>query len=345
MKLEQVLHQILANKIACKVLDDILYITPMTPDQKLLVYHQHQEIVREAELEGILTDSEMEDLLIKNGLWSTEEETELSGASIRMDGLKEEMYRYYEGFKSGQVEKLRHLLTRLRMRSGELFRKKHSYDLYTCSGLASMNQLHFMLINNTILPDGRRLKDINPDDIYIRILSEQYAVNRPSDNDIRQAAKLDMWRSIWHSAKGATSVFGLPASDLSEEQRSLIGWSRLNDNISESVEPPDKVVLEDDDLLDGWLLVQHKKREAEKKEKDSGGSKRPGAQEVYIPADTSNDAARIDSMNSVAAQLTKKQRARMLERNGVVSQEKMPDSQRQMLMEATQAFHDRMRSN
>jgi hypothetical protein len=203
-----------------------------------------------------------------------------------------------------------------------------------------------MLLHNSHFKDGRKLVDTNPDEVYVRILSERYANNRPGDNDLREVSKISLWRSIWHAAKGASSLFGVPAYALSDEQRSLIGWSRLYDNIAEAHETPDKAVLEDNDLLDGWLITQHKKRDEERKvqQGEKSGSRRNGAQEVFIPAETAEDAARIEGMNDAMTRITKKQRLKLIEEKGRVSEQHMPDSQQAILMQATQAFHDRMRN-
>ena len=43
--------------------------------------------------------------------------------------------------------------------------------------------------------------------------------------------------------------------------KNIVMWSQLYDNVQESMDAPTKDVIKDDDLLDGWLIVQGKKRE------------------------------------------------------------------------------------
>ena len=42
----------------------------------------------------------------------------------------------------------------------------------------------------------------------------------------------------------------------------------MYDNIQESMDCPTEDVINDDDMLDGWFIVQNRKREKDKKEKD-----------------------------------------------------------------------------
>jgi len=345
MTQELTLYQIIAGKVACKILGDLLYVKSPTPEQKLMGLQIYQDTLLEAELDGVLTDTEMQTIMIQNGLWSPTEESELSTASTRMDTLKEEMYKRYSSFQSQQIERLRRLLIGLRTRAGELFKKKHAYDLYTCVGLATVYQLQTFLANNTYDSNGTVISEKNIDDTYMRLLSEQYVNNKPTDFDVRQITKSGLWRSIWHASKGDNSIFGLPATFFSDEQRSLIGWSRLYDNIAEAVEQPDKIVLDDDDLLDGWLILQYKQRESERMKKPNDSLNiQGGAQEVFIPVETIDDARRVAGMNDLASQMLKRQRLNLIQKQGRVEEQDMPDSQQEMIMEATRKFNEQIRN-
>jgi hypothetical protein len=341
-KEELILRQIIADKFYCSVLADNLCVYGLTPDQKLHLCHQYNHIICEAEFSGVFSEKQMVELLIKNGIWSEQEERELSLASAKSDSIKEEMYIRYESFQSKYVDKLRQSLQKLRIKIGELFKKRHSYDIYTSAGLAAMYQLHFHLLNNTFLENGIKLADNNPTEIYIRALAEDYITTKPDDVFIRQISKLDMWKSIWHSSKGCGSIFGIPSINLSDEQRSLIGWSSLYDAIAEAIDVPDEKVLKDDDLLDGWLIVQHKKREEDKKKKD-GESGGPGNKEVFIPAETREDAVRIYGMNDNEGRVIQSQRLNVLAGKGRIREQDMPDSQRQILLQATREFNEKMK--
>jgi hypothetical protein len=157
-----------------------------------------------------------------------------------------------------------------------------------------------------------------------------------SKNTIRLLSKADSWRSIWHSAKGSVGVFGVPAVSLSDEQRSLVSWSRLYDNIAESGEKPDKTVMDDDDLLDGWLIIQHKKGHGDGGANEELQNKHPGAHEVFIPVENQEDARRLENFNNPMGKMIKRQRSALIQKHGGVLEQDMPDSQMNMRMSATQ---------
>lgn len=337
------LHQVIAARMRCRVMGDTLYVVAPSLETKVSAQELYFEVLHDAELQGVMTDREIFQLLIDNNLWSVEEEEKLNTSPVRIDALKEDMYLRYASYQSKQVERDRHLLARLRKDVTDLFRRRHIYDMYTCQGLAMLYQLQYILSFTTLKQDGVPLDFGGLDDIYMRYLADDYINHKPSEAAIRQLAKCDAWKSIWMASKCGQSIFTIPAVLFTDEQRSLLGWSRLYDNVAESMECPDKEVIEDDDLLDGWLITQHKKRDAEKNSRDGENKSKNGANEMFLPAETVDDAKRIAALNDPSAQIVKQQRMALLRKKGTVSEEKMPDSQQRLLMQATAEFHERMR--
>ena len=69
-------------------------------------------------------------------------------------------------------------------------------------------------------------------------------------------------------------------------------WSSLYDNIQESPDCPSNEVINDDDMLDGWMIIQKRNREQAKLQKDAenkfGNKKISNADEVFIVKDYYN---------------------------------------------------------
>ena len=80
----------------------------------------------------------------------------------------------------------------------------------------------------------------------------------------RELARNNPWRSYWSSEKTARGVFGVCAAETTTEQRTIMMFSSMYDSVYESGEAPEDNVIEDDDMLDGWFLIQKQKREQEK---------------------------------------------------------------------------------
>ena len=99
--------------------------------------------------------------------------------------------------------------------------------------------------------------------------------------------------------------------------------------------PPDKVI-QDDDLLDGWLILQNRKREKERveKEMDKKIGKNKGAQEVYIMAETTEEAQKVEMLNNAMTKGIKKQRQKMVDKHGEIQEQHLPDAKQRMRNQA-----------
>ena len=118
----------------------------------------------------------------------------------------------------------------------------------------------------------------------------------------------------------------------------------------ESYEPPEPLVLEDDDLLDGWFVHSRKKREKEQKEREKddkknkgpkgnvhaprkGHARTDGNSEEFILVDKDNGWGQqeIEDMNSLYASKIKDDRQKMIKnsKNKKIEYQELPDIQRQ----------------
>lgn len=328
----------------CQIVKQRYYIHPFSPAHKLEAALLYNDILYECSFKEVLTNEEMLEVMIDNGLWSMDEEVELNSIPLRIDALKVEMYGKYNTFQGKRVEQTRRMLIRLRARHMDLAARRHSYDFYTQEGLAKSLSMQYLITHST--------KDIHNNFVDIETqpawllnrLIEEYTINSPSEEEIRTLSQYGQWRMIWSSGRQEGRVFGVPSICLTTAQQNLISWSKLYDNISEHPEPPEKDVLEDDDLLDGWLITEQKKRERERRERlgDSKG-RNSGAQEVFISAETPEDAKRVESMNDPSAAFMKKQRMAVLKQKGTVSEQHMPDSRLQINTQAAQQYRNQVK--
>jgi predicted oxidoreductase len=123
-------------------------------------------------------------------------------------------------------------------------------------------------------------------------------------------------------------------------------WSKMYDNIHDSSECPDDSVINDDDVLDGWFILQRKKREQEKKESDMEqnlNSEISSKQEVFLMASDREEAMKIDSINNQGAQFVKRQRFNKLKKAGQLNQIDFEDEQLKLKTQATEGIRTRLR--
>ena len=140
--------------------------------------------------------------------------------------------------------------------------------------------------------------------------------------EIRAISRSDTWRSIWNASKKTYSLFDKPAIDLTRDQISLISYSTMYDNVYEHPESPSEKVIEDDICLDGWFIAQKRKHEKDKKasEIDSvmKNPKIKNAGEVFVVAQSKEDAEAIFDLNDIFARQKIQQRSAVINDKGSV---------------------------
>jgi len=306
---------------------------PPTPDVRCEASRIENEIVVDATYNGLITKDQMFALLLKNGLWTLQEEQQYTSLPTVVETLKLQMWQFHSKFAGKRVEQTRKSLRKQEQIYRELSAKRLQYDIHTAEGHALFSRFDYIVANSTYDAAGNVPDDID-DGRLIRILVNLYMSNMLNDTQTREVAKSPLWKMIWYASK-SESMFGCPSANLTDEQISVLNWSRMYDSVYESMECPNDTVINDDDLLDGWLITQSRTRESERAQHlgDKHGGKK-GSHEMFIPAETPEDAARIDAMNDPNARAIKRQRLQLAGKHGVVKEQNMPDSQLTMRQQA-----------
>ena len=329
----------------CVIIGTPYYVCAPSPAHRLEAEGLHSETLWECSFQGVLTNEEMLQVLLDNKLWTMEEEAELNSTPQRLDAVKVDLYSRHVAFQSRRVDQCRKMLARMRKRQRELTRRRHQYDMFTQEGLAQTARMQYLVERSTRDQHNEPVDLSNTLWLLDRLL-EEYTRNRPDEHDLRGLSRNPKWRMIWSSGRQEGRVFGVPSTSLTDEQQTLIAWSKLYDNVNEHMEPPPQEVIDDDDMLDGWIILEQKKREKEQRERAQGSGKgKPGAQEMYIVAETPEDAKRIEQMNDASAAFMKRQRMAVLKKGGVVGEQHMPDSKQTISLQAAQQFRDRVRQS
>ena len=107
---------------------------------------------------------------------------------------------------------------------------------------------------------------------------------------------------------------------LSTDQQGLIIWSNMYDNIQESLECPTEDVINDDDMLDGWFIIQRRKQESEKAkselEQRTNNEKIANSDEILVMASNKKEANAVHNMNDINGDMIRKQRINTVKRKG-----------------------------
>jgi len=308
---------------------------------KYLAEDIYEKTFREAVSKNILTEKESIDHLISLGGWSEKEEEEYESIPKSISDIKLQLYTAHKGFK--KTDPIRKQLEKVKLRFYQLGDKRNILRPNSAEGIAEAAKFRYLICANVTDLKGSKLWDADDyglqNEELVNSLVSIYLSSQPGETAIREVSRNEPWRGIWSTGKSESGVFGKPSSELTSLQRAVISWSKIYDSIHESPESPSDEIINDDDMLDGYLTFQHNKREKMKQNKETSeaGSGVKG-DEVYLMADTPKDAARIYSMNDSNSKAIIKTRQKQIDaasrkKQGVAA-EKTFDAQMEMRQQA-----------
>jgi hypothetical protein len=349
---EYIVSCILSGLFPVKYNKTHLYVSQMEPLDYIIVSDLKQQIYQDAIDDGLYTQEEWEDEMVKQGIWSVECEERIKFLEEGIENMKLALYESM--FKSNTSEKIRKDLAIAREELTNLKETKLQNHIVTCDGYTDWIVLHHKVALSLRKADGSRVfprsYKISSKKFDISDIVRFYNRDRLSEKDLRDLARTEPWKQYWASGIALHAEFFGPVASWTEEQLGIVGWSRLFDTIQQHPEYPGDDVAADDDVLDGWLIKLRRKREDDI-EKRRGSlllgkdSKASQASEVFIFAETAKDAARINKLNDSVSMMKKKQKLRDIPTEGEIKEADMPSVQRDLMMKAQQKFLDHVRSS
>lgn len=315
------------------------------------IYQDHYAACEEA---GVLTEEGMLQFLIDNDMWSEEEEN-IFQTLIPQDIENTKVKLYLSESMPTKREMAIRILFELRKQHRELAEKRSQLNQNTCRTSAIYMQKEYELRHSTYL-DGEKY---NWGDADIKHLLNHYYNNIIPDEVIREISRTAPWTNYINSNKYTNNIFGIPATELTDEQIILLSWTSLYDNLKEAHEPPPQSIIDDDDMLDGWLILQRreakKKADEEKPKFNSKNDKIANADEVFIVSTydptsptgyrkiDAEDVAEINSMNSPHAEVIKRTRLNQIFKEEVVNHNDLHDVKQDINIAKANLFREKMK--
>jgi pyruvate/2-oxoglutarate dehydrogenase complex dihydrolipoamide dehydrogenase (E3) component len=138
-------------------------------------------------------------------------------------------------------------------------------------------------------------------------------------------------------------LFGKPTINWTDEQKTLVVISKMYDSAYEHPECPPESVIQDDDMFDGWMIIQRREHEKNKdknrNEKILKDKKLGNAKEVFLVANSKEEAQNIYSLNNANSRNTIKERQNIILHTGSeVSETDLPDVKRELVMQQNRQF-------
>lgn len=259
--------------------------------------YEAQEIYNETvkSSEGVMCDDDILLEMLNRDLITQYEDNQLE--DVLPKHLEQWKMDLYENFNNEEERaRIKKYISVVKNELNSLFIKKHAYDHLTIHGVATFSKWYYIIENSTF----KNNEKYDFGDKKIASVLEFYNRNVVTEEMIRQIARTEPWRSIWSAGKKNGQIFPYTAVELTDDQRRLINWSGLYDNIQEYDDCPSEEIIDCDDALDGWLLKKKKERDSKKNEssyKNKIEKFKPNA-EVFIPTSNKQEARKIYDLNN-----------------------------------------------
>ncbi len=316
--------------------------TPKEQAQSALVYSTE---FQRSILVGLPTENKILENLIIINRWSQNKE-------IEIEGLKKDIHTIRRGlldflFNTTKLENARSLLRRAEKALIERLNNKHILLQNSAEAQAEICQQRYLIGQITETENGEKLwpttkefDECQDNELITQLCESFFQKSRISISLIRELARSQQWRTYWDIAKNTNDLFDHSVSSWSLNQRELAYWSTIYDSVYGALERPSREIIEDDDLLDSWFIRQGEKIDSKVQTDIAPKSNKPGRNEEFIMADR-DGAKRIYNMNDPKVRAQIKAKQKLLGQHGVIREQDMPDSQREM----RQQFVEKQRSH
>ena len=303
---------------------------------------RYLEAYSEAFEEGVMEEAEMLVWMEEKGLWTQEDEDITKRFESDLERCRIEIYESrYKG--DDLVEQIRTYLRKGEEQLRDHAARKTQFTMNTCEGIAGIERARLIVRKNTYL--NGELYDfglINVD----TVLTAHNSSFLP-EAKIRELVINDPWKLVWYMRDVAGArLFVDHERELTPEQKNIVVWSRMYDSVHESMDSPSDDVLKDHDMLDGWFLIQKKKREKDRSDKefDVENPKIANAGEVFMVTKNKKAAGRIHDMNDIGSQVTIQEREEKLAKSdGRVLAGEFRDAKLDKQGQSTEMFRDKFR--
>lgn len=317
-------------------------VTP-TIEEELDINEAYIKAYEEALEDDFMTEDQSVEWMRSRNLWTDEDEEKTKQLKKDLDTLRVEIFNNRN--KSELRERIRKYIRAAEGALNKQSNKKSSFISNTCEGIAMVEKSCEFIKTCTYY--GGDKYDFNR--LSVEFVLHLFQEKMLSEKQIRDVARNEPWRSVWMLRdSNSYKLFSNTDRELSVDQKNLLVWSRMYDNIQESMDCPTDDVIEDDDLLDGWFVVQRKKREKERAESDFDSSteneKIKNSGEVFLMASNKEEVNKVDMLNDVHGNTIKKQRmATIKAKDGVTSDLEFQDVKIDMQAKSNQMFKDNFR--
>jgi len=322
---ELLLCRILSGKTTFHYNNDkyILYSPNLdTKYESLLLYNS---IINEEKYHDWIREDDIPNTMIGLGLWHPKTDKLIKDLEKELDDLKVELFKNF--MTSSKTKTIRTKIKNKKETINKFHYTKQQFSTNTLEGYASSIKNEYIICNTLYKNDKLVFGQDNNYKSYTLFnnLVQQIDSLLITSELFKIVARSDIWRSYWNSCK-YNQLFDSAATLLTDEQRALTNITKMYENIYEHPECPDDAIIDDDDALDGWMIIQKRKHDKDKKQAqfDASNPSVKNAGEVFVLANK-EDIENITDLNSYESKIAIKQKNAYLQEHGSAKDSEMPD--------------------
>lgn len=287
----------------------------------------YNNIINEEKYNDWFREEDLDNLLVYLNLWTKDTKMIIKDLEKKIDNYKAD---YYNSFKLPDKKKaVKKSLDNFKKQLNSILAKKEELYSNTLEGYANSIKNEY-IISNTLYKDNVLIFHKNNTNNYLLFNNIVNELNKYSISivDFKKLARSHIWRSYWNVKKN--NVFDDSGNkELTDDQRTLIGITHMYDRVYEHPECPSDEIIEDDDALEGWMIIQRRKIEKDKKQQqiDNLNPKLKNAQEVFLFAGNKEEAKEIVDMNTPESLNKLKSKIAHVNKFGMTEESQLPDVQ------------------
>lgn len=299
-----------------------IVVHPFKIDDIVQSYEVYDKSLERCYRDGLMDEQELDVWMKIQDIWTKVEENLVEKMKKDIEELKVKIYQ--NRLNKNGVKGIRMALRLVEEKLMKHLSTKLNYYHNTVEGVSETKRISWLISRSCYIDNKICYQDEENSDIA-QIVN---AWNRftLSDKALRELARNEPWRSTWITRQNLdTTLFKIDDDcELSSSQKGLAIWSQTYDSVRESPDCPLDIVIEDDDMLDGWFILENRKREQEAKEKSNedslSNSKITNSHEVMMVAKDADHAQSIYESNDFGARDTIKHRSAQIDKEGTVNQ-------------------------
>lgn len=340
-----VLYRILSGTLFFDIDSETYEFKRITNKTKYEAEIIYKSIINDEKYNEWIRSDNAEMIMTNLGLWTKDTNDMIKQLEKSIENNKVELFSNF--LYPDRIKKIRKSLDSYRGQLDRLLSSKQNFIVsHTLEGHAENIKNEHMVCQNLFKNDNRifdSLNTINASGSYLYFNSLVSELNKHSISmsQYRQIARSDEWRSYWTCNK--TNMFDGCVANWTDEQRSLVNITKMYDNIYEHPECPNDKIVEDDDALDGWTIVQKRKNEKNKNQQsiDTINPNLKKAQEVFLMAQDKEEVDNILGLNTPDSLYRMNQKIAAINAVGTIDDINLPDVQNDLRNQTNQQIKNR----